>query len=487
VALVGFTLFYGGLRLARSESVIYYTEGSVLGSLAALEAEGSLPALYPADGWGNAPTVLTLYPPTYFLLAAGADAVAGTGGTLFGLRLVSLAALVALLLLLARLAYRRRAPPAWLLGLLAAALLTPGVYTVVGAAQADVPALLFTWVGLVIVIADPTDRRRVAVAAAAFLLAFFTKQSFVAAPAALAVFLFLRGRRIQAVAFAASLCVVAVVGVLLLNGVTAGGYVANTVGALTGSAGWGNLISTLVASGPVQWVPLLLVVLLAVRGRLRPGLPELYVVSSTILHTTAMLKTGSSVNYLLEPTFALLLLGVCRSSPTAREPGEPAPRPEPRAVAPTVAVALALTVALTAGRAAWLELGHVRTWVALEDAARMSDFEGHPLTDVYFFPAVLARGGRPWLNDPFAFGVLEDTGAWDPAGLVRDLESHRVPFALTMVHPGPAPAPPGAESRDLVMAYFWRSRPIWTALMANYRVTGAGPLYLWVPVEEDVR
>ena len=71
VLLIAFVLFFAGLRVARSESLFYYTEGPVLGSLAALQAGGDVAALYPADAWQEPPTVLTLYPPTYFLLAAG--------------------------------------------------------------------------------------------------------------------------------------------------------------------------------------------------------------------------------------------------------------------------------------------------------------------------------------------------------------------------------------------------------------------------------
>jgi len=131
----------------------------------------------------------------------------------------------------------------------------------------------------------------------------------------------------------------------------------------------------------------------------------------------------------------------------------------------------------------WRELPNVRGWIGMPGPVRVAEFEGFPLTDTFFFPAVLERGGRPWLNDPFAFGALEEVGGWDPSGLVEALESRRVPFALTMVDLGPAPAPPGVGSRELVMGYFWRSSPIWAAVTENYRVLGSEPLFLWVPQE----
>ncbi len=94
--LVGFVLFFAGLRIARPQTVFYYTEGPVLGSLAALES-GDLPDLYPADGWLEPPVVLTLYPPLYFVGAAALDRILGSGGTFTGLRIVSAAALLGLL------------------------------------------------------------------------------------------------------------------------------------------------------------------------------------------------------------------------------------------------------------------------------------------------------------------------------------------------------------------------------------------------------
>lgn len=114
----------------------------------------------------------------------------------------------------------------------------------------------------------------------------------------------------------------------------------------------------------------------------------------------------------------------------------------------------------------------------------VAEFEGFPLVDAAFFPAVLARGGRPWINDPFAFGVLEETGQWDPARLVSDLDSRTIPFALTVVDVGAEPAPPGVGTEELLFAYFWRSDAIWTALNGSYERSRSGPLTVFLPREE---
>jgi len=92
------------------------------------------------------------------------------------------------------------------------------------------------------------------------------------------------------------------------------------------------------------------------------------------------------------------------------------------------------------------EARSTRVWMARAGQMSVAEFEGFPLVDAAFFPAVLARGGRPWINDPFAFGALEETGQWDPSRLVSDLDSRTIPFALTMVNVGTEPAPPGGDA-----------------------------------------
>jgi hypothetical protein len=117
--------------------------------------------------------------------------------------------------------------------------------------------------------------------------------------------------------------------------------------------------------------------------------------------------------------------------------------------------------------------------------ASMAEFEGYPLVDATFFTAVLRQGSRPWLNDPFAFGALEETGQWDPSRLVSDLETRTIPFALTLVDVGTEPAPPGAGTQELLFAYFWRSDRIWTALTGSYEQSRSGPLTVFLPREEQ--
>lgn len=485
LTLLALVLAVGGLRLARPNKVFYYTEGVVVGSLAALERAGDLSELYPADGWTEDPTVLTLYPPVYFVLASGVNRLLGREATLLGPRLLSAAALLTVLLLLGLRGLRAGLPAAWGLALIAGALLTPAVYTAVAGAQPDALALLWTWIG--IASAAPlwapragAGRRPWAWTAAggAFLLAFFTKQSFIAAPAAFTLALFIQGRRGASVAFGAALSVTALVGIALLDRVTGGGYAANTIGALAGSFGWENLLGTLAASEPLQWVPLGILVGLSVAGSLRPGFPELYLVASVLLHTAAMLKAGSSVNYLLEPTLALLLLAAVRGGQRSLDVSPRHGRLHSRT---GFVAGLAVACVIVAGAAGWREYSLARPWFLSGPGARVAEFEGSPLVDPMFTPAVLDRGMRPWLNDPFAFGVLLETGRWDASGLQSDLRSGEIPFVLALVDLGLGPVPRGVGSSDLVMAYFWRAGPIWRAITEHYEPVSSAPIFLWIP------
>jgi hypothetical protein len=397
-----------------------------------------------------------------------------------------------LLVLLALHAVGRRAPPAWTLALAATLLMTPGVYRLAGGAQADVLALVLTWAGITAALGTKgvdvrTGALPLMAAAVAFFFAFFSKQSFVAAPAALVLVLCLEKRVRASLIFAVGLAGAALLGVFLLDAVTSGGYLANTLGALTGASGLSNLVSSLWGSRPLQWLPVALAVFLAARGQLRWGFPEIYLIVSTCLHTAAMLKTGSSANYLLEPAFALLLLAVTR--PNEAGSATPSGRGGRREISPTLrsafAVLLALIFLVPAPVALLVEAGSTRAWMDRAGQASVAEFEGFPLVDAAFFPAVLARGGRPWINDPFAFGALEETGQWDPSRLVSDLDSRTIPFALTLVNVGTEPAPPGAGTEELLFAYFWRSDPIWTALTGSYERSHSGPLTVFLPREEQ--
>ncbi len=471
---------YGTVRVLSSGWLFFYTEGNVMASIGAFLEAGSLAAMYPSDGWATAPLIMTLYPPIYPVISALLAAMTDTQTTLLMPRLVSLTAMLAVVFGLVRLAYRRGVP-AWLVAVpLGTLLLAPPVSNLLGAAQVDVLALAWTVFGVTLVVgADKTSASRVWISLPFFLLAFFTKQSFIAAPVALVVVLFLTDRRRLAVQYVGAFGAVAALGLLALNSVTGGGYMMNTVGALTGATSGANLLTTLAQSRPLQWLPVALLLLLWAAPGFRLGVLEVWALASWLLNVTATVKVGASVNYLLEPLFALLMLAVVRLP--ARSQDHPAMALRPRLM---VAASVALVVWATAATAprARQAAGVARAMWGQEFQIRLDGFEaGYPLVDAQYVPAVRHEGTLPYLNDTYAFGVLLEVGRWDAGPLLAALRDGDVPFILTdtdlRMGTRTEGIAPGAEG----FAHFWRIPSIQGAIRDNYELTTDSSPWVWRP------
>ena len=486
VATALFSLFilaaaaYGTVRVMRSSWLFFYTEGNVMVSIGALLEAGSLAAMYPNDGWAVPPLVMTLYPPIYPVVSALLAKVSGTQTTLLMPRLVSLVAMLVVVVGLVRLA-RQRGVPAWLVAVpLGALLLAPPFSNLLGAAQVDVLALCWTVVGVMLVAREEKMAgSRVWMSLPFFLLAFFTKQSFITAPGALVLVLFLNGRRQLAARYVVVFAAVAAAGLFLLDRVTGGGYLMNTVGALTGATSGANLITTLVQSRPLQWLPVaLLLVLWAGRG-FRLGVVELWVVASWFLNVGATVKVGASVNYLFEPLFALLMLAVVRLPAPSDDRSSPAAR-SPVFAAATVALVLWAAVA-TAPRARQAA-GVARAMWSPGWEVHLDGFDtGYPLVDAQYMPAVRDRGTLPYLNDTYAFGVLLEVGRWDAEPLLVALREREVPFILTDTDLRAGTRADGIAPGSEGFAHFWRIPSIQHAIRDNYELTSESSPWVWRP------
>lgn len=471
---------YGAVRVMRSEWLFFYTEGNVMASIGALLETGSLAAMYPNDGWSTVPLIMTLYPPIYPVVAAALSALTGTQTNLLMPRLISAAAMivaVGALLLVAR----RRAVPAWLVAVpLGALLLSPPFSNLLGAAQVDVLALCWTAVGVLLVMdARETQPGRVWMSLPFFLLAFFTKQSFVAAPAALVLVLFLGGRRSLAVRYSLALAVAAALGIVALDRLTAGGYVMNTVGALTGATSGANLVTTIAQSRPIQWLPVALLLLLRAGPGFRLGMLEIWTLLSWFLNVGATVKVGASVNYLFEPLFALTLLALARMPVGDAD----APRPARRGrLAILTAAALVLWAAAATAPRASQAAGVARTMWASDWNIRLDGFEtGYPLVDAQYVPAVRHEGTLPFLNDTYAFGVLLEVGRWDPAPLLSALRDKEVPFILTDTDLRLGTRAEGLAPGSEGFAHFWRIPSIQKAIRDNYDLANDSSPWVWRP------
>jgi len=455
----------------RGFAVFNYTEGVILGSLAGFRASG-LTGLYPAD-WTSAPLVLTLYPPVFFWATIGMDAISNAADPLVAPRLVSLVATLGLGWCLVRIRRLFGTDWTWFIIVAGAVSLAPGVQRQLAAAQVDMLAVAWTVAGAWFALRSGMSQKPVWPAFACFAIAVFTKQSFVAAPAALLLSRYLSGRRKESLREGAAFAGIVAGGFLLLNGWTSGGFFTHTLTAVTDSGSVVNFVRVIDGSAPYLWGALALLVLSGVHDRLQLAFPELWLAMAAILHTGAMLKTGSSVNYFLEPLAAVLVLGLVRSAE--------APWAADRS-SQTRRIALGLLVVLVAGSAIrTVEVVRDITRASGADPIHVAEFEGgFPLVEVDFFPAIFEHGGRPYVSDPFAFGALAESGVWDPAPLVADLASHRVPFAVTTIDIGP-PLGDGATTENMLFAYFWRMAPVRDGLRSDYTEVTGGRLRLWVP------
>lgn len=479
------TVLFAAFKTGRHGWLFVYTEGNVLGSLAAY-LDGGLSALYPAT-WETPPQVLTLYPPLYFWLAGTLAPAAGGEASFLAPRLVSLAGLLAVLAALRGASRIRRAPLAWAAILTGGALLSQPLVNLLGAAQVDTLGLGLELLGALLVARGIEGRtagrtawagRTLWAGLVLLLLALFTKQSFVAAPAAACAALWRSGGRGRAALFAALFAGTAAAGVLGLEALTAGGYLRNTVGALSGAWSPASLVELLRGSSPWIWLSVTALALLLAGRRLRLGFPEIWAGLSWILSLTAGLKLGASVNYLAEPILATIFLALWRYREAFPEEAA-GPLAEPGRLRTVAGVLLALAVLAPAPRA----------WRAARLSADLAsgdwkigivgyDGSGHPLVDAEFIPGVLRQGGTPYLNDTFAFGILAQTRAWDLSPLLRDLERGTVPFILTRAD---MREPAGASAGMGDYTHFWWIPAFRTRVLEHYRLRSEAPPWLWLP------
>ncbi len=143
------------------------------------------------------------------------------------------------------------------------------------------------------------------------LLAFFTKQTMLACPAAICLHLFFSGRKMIAVKFALSCLAVAAMVVFSLDAALGGRFLADTVRANLNPYSIKKLLLhlrfTLLVAGP-----LFLVVAAGARQAIRKtgAAPFIYLGVAGLVYLGSAPKTGSDLNYQLE--FTILLI-VCTS------------------------------------------------------------------------------------------------------------------------------------------------------------------------------
>lgn len=405
--LLLFYLLHTALVLALPHQV-EYGEGPVL-AWAQQIAAGSLP--YKAIA--GEPWSFSVYTPGYLGAAALtlrlAPALPWLGG-----RLLSLAAALGLALLFVpatRGAERRR-----LAALLAAGLWLVSPYLLRWSTfyRPDLFALFWSALGIVLVDRGTTDDKRhlLVVGALSFALAFWSKQSFFAAP--LAALLFLAARRRDLLLWLLLPGAVgAIAGALLLWGAAGGEILQNLVVANANPFSWPAFLRF--EGAFLRTVPVVLL-LAALAGRRQAPLLVLYALFSLGV-TLSVGKAGAWENYFLEPLWPLVALaGMTLARPAGRW-GQ-----------------LLLPAALLLQLLLYLP-GYERRTPADELAwSRATLAEGRLLADwVTTRPpngplwseqmGVLAERGRRVPLHSFVYTQLERQGVWEPTPLVDRLRA----------------------------------------------------------------
>ncbi len=373
-------------------------------------------ALY-AD-YHRAPFIIAPYTPLYYAWTGLAGRLLGAPPEgLFAVgRWTSFIALALSAVLLSAGARRNgaggRAP--WLIP---AAFLAPAfVLSWAATARPDTPGLLFALAGILLWLKFEERPWRF-LAIVLFLLAFLTKQSFLAAPGALLLYLAVKKRKADSLMVGGLFAGGVAAALLLLHSATGGLSTLNILGSNLVPLSLDNL--RLVGGRFLQAAafPLLLGLAGLNRERLK-SLPFLYFAVSLLWGFYACLKLGSDLNYFLEPLAAVCLLIPFTLETMEKEQGS-------RLSAVLLLACVIWAVPQINYRANALETRQVADEGRVR--ALVSEFDGLVVTDS---PRLAYLSRSPFLIDPYQFASLQTAGKWDPGPLLKMLEEGQVGLAV---------------------------------------------------------
>jgi hypothetical protein len=343
------------------------------------------------------------------------------------------------------------------------ALLCPAMFAVtyafqrwVAYARVDFLSIALSVWGLVVFAlrgARPEGRMARWFALLLFTLAFLTKQTSVAAPAACTLWLFVRDRR-QGIRFFLSLALAVTGATALLCALTAGRYWAHTVTYNRNVMHWNELL--LWARHFYECYALLLLALAILGGWAIGGVwkrfrskaapsenassaPDLtlYLLYAALnaASLVTLAKAGAAENYLLEPHLAAaLFLGVALDALLSQlhAPGR-------KQLGATVVAVCALAILLGNGwwYSPWARLFHFSApspvLSGLTQGARVEQaLRQRPGPVLSEDPIYHLRLGRPVLFQNFIMTQLTSEGKWDESSLLRRVEAREI--ALVVSH-----------------------------------------------------
>ncbi|MCW8985669.1 MAG: hypothetical protein OQK55_10020 [Thermoanaerobaculales bacterium] len=378
--------------------------------------------LYPDPA--SAPYTVTVYTPV-FLAATAALVGLGCDGFVAG-RLLVLSSMLGLAAIILWFGYRRTG---WVAALVALALLLhPMQWPWSLVIRPDLTAILLS-VLAVVVVSGAENRRAVAISATLCVVAVLTKQTAAAAPAAILISLLARDRR-GAFLFTTIFGLGTLSAAAALQWASHGQFFFQTVTANVNPFGIGRAVAMygrFLATGPL-FIATLVVMLVATARRRQLSVVAVYALLS-LLTAGAVGKTGSSMNYFLEPLVAVALWAAIEF------PTDWFIRRHPmRVVIGGVAVLAVLLFSTTSWIHQFKDHRAVRTVLPIHTnlVQTVSAVEGVVVSDD---ASLLVAAGKPVHYRPFIMAQLAEAGLWDQSPFLRELEEGAVAMVIVRIQP----------------------------------------------------
>lgn len=447
------------------------------------------------------------YPPLHPLLLGLADGIPGPH-MFWGGRLVSLVAALGVAMLIVLIV--SRAAGSWLAGLLGGALFlsAPPVLLWATRIKPDLLGLFFTALGLYMATRATTAaissgrRPWVIAAAVCFTLAFFTKQTAVAAPLAaglallaadLRAFLLRRkGHRSGLASLLAAWANTLTFGLtylaltlsvwLLLDLRTGGQFTAHVWGLHRGEWWSAYLLGKFVALLAPYW-PLMLLGMIALAraiGSDRALVPAWYALVAPITLLGAG-ETGANHNHLLETLLALSIAGAVAIGWASGYGRRSTPHPNAGIGSERRPFALRIALRGTAIAlfAAQIALAYQpQPWYAPE--LNLTDPPERYLVFIRNTPGeiladdvglLLAAGRTLRYDDPSTMGPAADSGVWDQGGLLQEIAERRFSAIMIPVDVANDPIDPSGRWTPEMLA----------AIRTHYRLAFQDTIFTYVP------
>jgi hypothetical protein len=359
--------------------------------------------------------------------------------------------------------------------------------------RADFPALALALGGLYCAI---RGGRWLILAVAMMVLAIYTKQSMIAAPAAVIVGLWWKGERRNALLVGASYAIMVLAAGAILQVASDGWFYRHVV--ISNLNRWeGAHLARLWRAGFLSSLAPFLLGLLGAGwavSRWRPGatsgggevgrstIPLLYLYFAfAMVGSLAAGKVGANVNYMLEPLAGSCVAAGLACERLARSAAAGHPTLGRGMIPAVLAVSLAVTAAVTAfvwRLPSWGSQGGARQQALEEGKAAVALVKQAPGAVLSESVGLVLVSGRSVLFEPFEFTQMFLDGHWSQGALLRDIERRR--FALIVVgRPIVAGTP---DSRGTYGDGRWTSEMA-QSIRRNYRVARRiGALFFMTPV-----